>query len=219
MLTGLKQTEIQTIIPTSCDSKAISFSYGDLNNWILAIDEIYKDLILEKCIDLPKKLIEYGYSWSQTLPIKSLYLYGNYGSGKTSFAYAIIRELMKNYQGKGYFWPNFQSGYDLDKGLLKAIKSDGGDEYEISKWIETDLLFIDDLDKITASERFKNQFFEIIDKRMTKKRPTIITSNCNPEELSSIIGGAISSRIQNATQWQIIKFPDKDLRKTQTMEF
>jgi len=164
-------------------------------------------------------LVEFGRKLMQSYPIPSLYLYGVWGSGKTTFAFALIRELMRWMPIQNYFWPNYMFSRDLDNALLRAVKSDDGDTYEIEKWIESDLLFIDDVDKVTATERFKMQLFDIVNKRMMKSRPTIITSNARPNDLSQIIDGALVSRMADDSKWKLIQFPNRDLRKTKVMTF
>ena len=120
---------------------------------------------------------------------------------------------------QGYFWPNYVTGKELDSRLLKAVKSDNGDSWEIEKWSISNLLFIDDIDKVTATDRFKFQLFEIINYRMINNLPSIITSNLQPDEMSQIFDGALVSRIGDQTKWKCMRFPSKDLRKIKVLEY
>jgi len=182
-------------------------------NWLHCVPEDYQHATFDNCTELPKGLVDFGRSWSSKFPLTSLYLYGDWGCGKTFFSFAAIRQVMHNLKGKGYFWPNYKTGEHLERDLLKAIKAEDGDAYMLETWIKSDLLLIDDLDKAQTSERFKKQMFSIINGRTLEKRPTIITSNCRPDEMANILDGSIVSRMNDRTKWTIIEFPKGDLRK------
>ena len=83
----------------------------------------------------------------------------------------------------------------------------------LEDYASQDLLFIDDLDKVTGTERFKNQIFHIIDSRKIHNRPTIITCNLEPSELPTILDGSVVSRMSDESRWSILKFPPEDIRK------
>lgn len=209
--------ETQTTIQTFSDSNRILSPTEKA--WLSFIPEQYRDKSLENCDELPENLVGFGKSWANTFPPKSLFLYGNYGSGKTTFAFSIIREFLKNFSTKGYLWPNYYTGRQLDNALLKAVKSDSGEEWEIEKMADSNLLFIDDIDKLVPTERLRVQLFEIFNRRYTKNNPTIITSNCDPRQLTNLIDGAVLSRMGDSKKWQTIEFPDKDIRKSATLNF
>lgn len=218
--------EIPTRTPTSCAltkeasaSKEVKSLYANEKGWLSVIPEEYSKITLEECKELPAKLLTFGEEWAKGQPLKSLYLYGTYGSGKTTFAFAIIRKHLQLLNGRWYFWPNYLTGRQLDTALLKASKHDDGDEWELEKHSESDLLFIDDIDKVTGTERFKVQLFEIINRRLIGNKPTIITSNCQPMDLGSLLDGAVVSRMGDIRKWQMVNFPSKDLRCLQTLNF
>ncbi len=169
------------------------------------------------CQSLPKTLVDDGFKYASSFPLKSLYLYGIYGSGKTTFAYAVITQVMINLQRKGYFWPMWVSAKSFDNQLLQAIKADGGDEWIMEKYSETDLLYIDDIDKISPTARCASQLFEIINRRMDNNLPTIITSNCDVSDFGKLFDGSLSSRMRDVRYWDIMWFPDRDLRLEQTI--
>ncbi len=205
---------------TSCGSMTnfTEKGYPTVDFWASSIPEEYRNIRLEDCKELPPKLMAFGEEWASKMPLKSLYLYGQYGCGKTTFAFALIRKLFEKIRGRAYFWPCYLSARQLDTRLLKASKQEDTDQEEIERLSEVDLLLIDDIDKVSASERFKLQLFEIIDGRLKNKKPTIITSNCMPTELGNLLDGAVISRIGNPAKWDMIKFPLKDLRLTQNAQ-
>lgn len=188
-------------------------------NWLKCIPEFFRNISLESCLDIPPNLVADALKFITANPPFSLFFYGKWGAGKTTLAFALIRHLMQTLATRGYFWPNYITGKELDSRFLKATKSDGGDSWEIEKWSISNLLFIDDIDKVTATDRFKFQLFEIINYRMINNLPSIITSNLQPDEMSQIFDGALVSRIGDQTKWKCLRFPPKDLRKIKVLEY
>lgn len=193
--------------------------YANLPGWLSVVPEEYRDVSIDSCDKLPKSLVEFGIQWYKSLPLKSLYLYGQYGSGKTTYSFALLRAVMEHWSSKIYIWPRYFTGKDLDSKLLAASKNYGSDDWDINCLSDCEILFLDDLDKASCSDRFRLQLFQIINKRFLSKLPTIITSNCEPSQMGDLLDGAVVSRIGDPSKWQIIQFPDSDLRKFNKMVF
>jgi len=183
-----------------------------LSRWLEALPPAYAGITLATCLDLPIESRQYGVRWATSLPTLSLYLYGPYGAGKTTYAIALIREYLRHWTMSRYAWATWTSGRQLDIRLLEAIRGDG-DRWLIERFSNEELLYIDDVDKVSPTERYKSQFFEIINHRLMNLLPTILTSNCEPREMAHLFGGAVLSRIQDKSTWQIVRFPDRDLRQ------
>lgn len=186
-----------------------------LGRWLDCVPPLYSPYTLKNCLDLPSDARSFGSEWALTFPNKSLFLWGAYGSGKTTFAFALIRELIRNHCPTRYLWANHMTGRQMDSKLLKALKEEG-DEWEIKRYSQEDVLFIDDIDKISPTDRFKSQFFEIINSRLINNKCTIITSNCKLSELGTLFDGSVLSRMKDTQRWQIIQFPDRDLRQVKS---
>lgn len=199
--------------------------YATEEGWVSILPHDLKDAMLENCPDLPEKLVKMGYEWATHWPPKSMFIHGAWGSGKTWFSYACIRQLIRSLSGKGYFWPTALSGKELDNILVRASRSPEGDLERIKILSQEQLLFIDEIEKVSrlengdVSSRLKYQFFEIVNRRMLSKLPTIITSNLSLTELGNIIDGSLVSRMGNTELWAIIKFPNKDLRQSVCFDF
>jgi DNA replication protein DnaC len=196
---------------------------GFLEIWDRQLPYDQKERSLQKLTELPPALIKFGEQWVGAKDKTSLFLYGNWGSGKTSFSCAIVRDFLKLVFGKGHFeFPRYVYSRDLDNFLLDAQKK-GTDLWEIEKWTSPMILIVDDIDKVVGTESFKQKFFDLMKKRIESNKITIISSNCTPLELTHLLEPALISRMQDKTKWNIIKFPDRDLRKIQlelnTMKF
>lgn len=213
------ENSTQPTYSTKEATQEISDLYPTENGWLSCVPEEYRNVDLSCCRDINPEIVKLAIQCITKEPMISLFLCGHWGSGKTTLSFALIRFLMQTKAKQQYFWPNWASGNDLDKSLLKPIRDGGTDEWEIEKRSESDLLFIDDIDKVTPTERLKMQLFSILKNRMEKKKLTIITSNCLPQEMEKIIDGAIVSRLADKSKWCVIKFPNKDLRKIRPIVF
>jgi DNA replication protein DnaC len=181
--------------------------------WISFLEDETRHYTLDHCKDLPHRLLD-DLCEALIVKNKSLYLFGTWGSGKTCVAFALIREIMS--VKDCYYWPKYITAKKLDSLLLAASRADG-DTWEVEKYATADLLFIDDLDKVSGTDRFKNQLFEILNTRYQRSLPTIITSNARPQELGLIMDGAILSRMSDSQKWGMFRFPNKDLRPTKKL--
>lgn len=209
-----KPTEALMIASKPSDQNPFSSLF---QRWLDFVPNEYKFVDLTKCKEIKQELIEYSkMALEKGL---SLYFFGKWGCGKTTVAYALIRHLLECKVRTHYFWPRYFSAKEFDSILLNASKSEEGDGYILNEMSNHDLLFIDDIDKINPSERFKNQLFEIINTRGNNGKQTIITSNCAPSDISQIIDGSVSSRIADQSKWVVINFPNGDLRKMKTIKF
>jgi DNA replication protein DnaC len=165
----------------------------------------YRDAEIDLLDLQTQALRNYGKEWAKNPT--SIFLHGNKGSGKTRFAFAIIREMFR--RCPTHIWPRYYTSPELDSRLHRAIM-DGGDRHVIENLCKEDLLFIDDFGRETDSERVKRQYFEIINYRYSYELPTILTSNYNLDEISGRLGDVISSRIE---EWRHIRFTGNDIRK------
>ena len=113
-------------------------------------------------------------------PAEGLFIYGNYGVGKTMLAAIIANELLK--QGKTVL---FTKVLDFLRNIRSTFdkKSEVSELEMLTKFYECDCLIFDDVRPERGTKFASEQLFELIDFRYTAKVPIIITSNGTLEEI------------------------------------
>lgn len=140
-----------------------------------SIDKIHmKDKNRFEAIEAVHKfLVEYRKNQEQ----KGLFLYGNFGSGKTYLISALFNELAKeNVKSAIVFWPEFL------RSLKSSFDTDFEDKYEYIKKVP--LLLIDDIGAENTTAWGRDEILcPLLQHRMQEKLPTFFTSNLDMEAL------------------------------------
>ncbi len=138
----------------------------------------------------------------------NLLLIGSTGTGKTHLSTAIAREVIAR---------GFDVLYDSAQNIIAAFEDDrfrsgyGQHESASEKYLECDLLIVDDL-----GTEFVNQFtvsclYNLINSRQNKGLSTIISTNLSAEELAGKYDGRIYSRIVGC-DYKVLFFKGRDHR-------
>ncbi|MDO4458680.1 MAG: ATP-binding protein [Clostridia bacterium] len=133
-----------------------------------------------------------------------LLLTGSTGLGKTHLSLAIAGEVIN--QGYGVV---YGSAYGFANTMEKERFSDGGEDI-VTVLTDADLLIIDDLGAENITKYTLSTMYNIIDTRIMRKKPTVISTNLVATELDKIYGSRFSSRVFSA--YKILKFSGKDVR-------
>ena len=146
-------------------------------------------------------IIESLLKWMNNPKKRTLFMWGDTGSGKTYTAFALLRYFFEH----GNNWIQYISAPDIvqlgktEVGLMKIKEVYG----------EVPLLLVDDLGVEKAAEWELKYIFTLFDIRYNANLPTIVTSNLSLENLEKVLDKRIVSRMSG----EIVKFPDEDLRK------
>ena len=178
-----------------------SFDNFDIN-WYSADAEVYARM--QSNLRLAKK---YADEFGKEKP-KNILMIGKTGVGKTHISTAIAKVVIE----RGY-----NVLYDSAQNIISDFEQDrfksGYGPYEpvSDKYLECDLLIIDDL-----GTEFINQFtvsciYNLINTRSNRALPTIISTNLDTEELISKYEGRITSRLLGADAI-VLMFGGKDHR-------
>lgn len=141
----------------------------------------------------------------------SLYFYGRTGLGKTHLSLAIANEVMK----KGY---NVLYGSVITfLNTIEKEKFGRADSFVTEDiLINADLLILDDLGAEFSTPFIISAIYNIINSRIARGVPTIISSNLNLEELKTRYPESIASRIIGT--FKPVEFIGKDIRQIMSEE-
>lgn len=152
---------------------------------------------------------------------KGLYLYGNFGVGKTYLISAVFNELAKqNIKSAIVYYPEFL------RDLKSSFDTDFQEKFEKVKRIE--LLLIDDIGAENMTSWGRDEILApILQYRMDQKLPTFFTSNLTIEQLEKHLSNSkdkieivkakrIISRIEALTEK--IELLSKDFRNNNEMK-
>ena len=162
----------------------------------------------------PKKRMEsvlnyckaYAADFSRRSP--SLLLYGKTGLGKTHLSLAIAGNAVE--EGYGVIYSSAQNLFNkLEKD--KFGKADANTEEAI---LYCDLLIIDDLGAEFTTQFTVSALYNIVNSRELESKPTIISTNLMPEQLTKAYGERIASRI--LSNYVMLYFDGSDIRQIKT---
>jgi len=145
---------------------------------------------------------------------RNMVLYSpNTGNGKTSWAI----KLMINYFSQIWNGNGFRTRgifVHVPTYILKKKNSISEHSEEFSEWEKklslVDLIVLDDLGTNKMTEYDISLLTSIIDCRIINGKSTIVTTNCNKQELTSILGARIADRIYNTSV--TVQFKSKSKR-------
>lgn len=136
-----------------------------------------------------------------------LYLYGGYGSGKTSAAIAICREWMMGEHGPALvrtlpdLLEEVRATYGTDR-MLPEERAQAGIKLTsqlLQGYVDVSLLVLDDVAAENLTERnagwVEEQLYKLLNSRHNEHRHTILTSNLPMQELSEVLGDRIFNRV------------------------
>lgn len=124
-------------------------------------------------------------------PSGVLVLYGSFGTGKTHLLSAMCNEALEQHGIIG----RFTSVSKLFSAIQVAIQYHEDYHAIIEKAVRTDLLVLDDIDKVKWTQFREDVYFEIMDARSIHERPTAISTN-KLDELAEYVGQAVCSRLK-----------------------
>ncbi len=203
MCSCLKEILIMRNIKSSGIGRLIerqSFENFDLD-WYKADPKVYE--IMKKNVETAKRFANTFASHSD-----NLLLIGNTGTGKTHISTAIAKVVIS----QGY-----DVLYDSAMNIFGVFEDDrfhsgyGQREKEGDKYLECELLIIDDLGAEFTNQMAVSTLYNLLNTRQNKGLSTIISTNLKATELSTKYDGRIVSRILG-TDYRVLSFLGNDYR-------
>ncbi|MGW7001338.1 ATP-binding protein [Streptomyces sp. NPDC054933] len=135
---------------------------------------------------------------------RSLLVVGPTGTGKTHYAYAVLRAIADT--GAPITWAAYTAA-DLYAALRPRAGRDSEAEFEaISK---AQVLFVDDLAAAKLTEWTEEVTYRLINHRYEQCLPGIFTSNVPPAQLRDALGERIASRLTEMCERVVLKGDDR----------
>lgn len=135
----------------------------------------------------------------------SLLFMGSTGLGKTHISSAIAKKVIE----KGC-----SVVYDSAHNIISAFERDRfakDGEVRSDRYLDADLLIIDDLGSEIQSKSSTSYFYTVINTRLIASKPTIVSTNLNPKELTEVYDTRIVSRLFG--EYKVLIFEGEDIRK------
>lgn len=109
-----------------------------------------------------------------------LFLYGRVGLGKTHLLHAIgNRAKTKGYRAM------YSSINDFSEEMVKALK-EGKIEKFREKYINVDILLLDDVQFLAGKERTQMELFRVFEKLQTFEKQIVLVSDRHPKDLKDV---------------------------------
>lgn len=146
-----------------------------------------------------------NYAENFTIDSGNLIMLGDTGLGKTHLSLAIASTIIQ----KGY-----SVIYDSVINILLNIEHEHfGHERStdvLDSVLNTDLLILDDLGVEQDTKFYNSMIYNIINTRIIKKKPTIISTNLDLNDIDERYSGIIASRV--AALYTTLRFKGRDVR-------
>ena len=137
----------------------------------------------------------------------NLIFFGRTGLGKTHLSTAIARTVIeRGFDVRYESAPNLFGEFEYDR-----FKSGHGEDARADKYMEADLLILDDLGTEATTQFTVSCLYNIINTRENNGRPTIINTNLGEAELEARYGDRITSRLFG--NYRALVFVGEDVRK------
>jgi len=131
-----------------------------------------------------------------------IFLTGKPGTGKTHLAAAVLKQIIDNVTPQCYF----MSVPVLIMEIGEAYRDDMGPSPGsiINRMSAFKVLVLDDLAAEKVTEHVKTVIYQIINARLERQRPTIITTNCGIGDIASNYNDRIASRLKSYTLLSLV---------------
>ncbi len=196
--------------------RAVKLNYDELNKDVKLGDYTFRKFLLDYYPEKPQEgvipreimtkicgfCVKYAAEFDENS--ENLIFSGKTGLGKTHLSLAIVNDVLKK-------------GYNVVYGPISRIIGNierehfsGNDRTTLQNVIDCDLLVFDDLGTEFTTPFVVSTIFDIINSRILNKKPTIINTNLDLEELKQKYSDRVISRIFG--NYRMLQFYGKDIR-------
>lgn len=164
------------------------------------IENPKSDTELYIALDFATEFIN-NFKKSQPHP-NGLYFFGTTGTGKTMLSCLILNEIIFSYQADVRYIKITRDFFNRIRASFN-VESDtyGRGDDIFHSLADQEVLVIDDFGVQADSEWEKRTLYDLIDARYESQKPTIITSNIQPEDWSALFDGRVFSRLKEMVRF------------------
>ena len=131
-----------------------------------------------------------------------LYFFGTTGTGKTMLSCLILNEIVIQYEAEVRYIKITRDFFNRIRASFNVESETYGRGDDIFHTLaDQDVLVIDDFGVQADSEWEKRTLYDLIDARYESQKPTIITSNVQPDEWSGLFDGRVFSRLKEMVRF------------------
>lgn len=168
-----------------------------------------------KYAEIMRRNVEFLKSYAESfdeMTSPSILMVGGTGLGKTHLSSAVARKIIE--KGKDVF---YTGAIDLFEAFeFQRFKSYTNEPNElIERYFESDLLIIDDLGTEMVNQFSVSTLYNLVNDRLSRKKPTIISTNLSKEEIQKKYTDRITSRMLG--EYQLLFFVGTDVRAQKLM--
>ncbi len=135
-----------------------------------------------------------------------LFIYGDSGLGKTHLLNAIRNKLESDYEGAKIIYLKCD---DFVNDMVRALQNGTMNEFK-DKYRQADVLLVDDIQFISKSESFQEEFFHTFNALYESGKQIILTSDRTPKEIP-LLTERLRTRFESGLIADI-QSPDYELR-------
>ena len=144
-----------------------------------------------------------------SLAADNLLLTGQSGLGKTFLSACIARVVSET--GHSVVYDTAAHIFERFEAQKFSRDETGGADEDVSRLLRCDLLIIDDLGTEMTTQFVCSALYHVVNTRLMESRPTIISTNLPPEELSVRYSPQIAAR--RLGTYRLIQFVGQDIRR------
>lgn len=123
-------------------------------------------------------------------PTDGLFITGTVGTGKTHLAAAIVRHLIEARTDV-----TFRRCARFYADVRETYRTNASEETVLEPLEQTRFLVLDDLGAGSLSDHERRFTLELLERRLNKNRPTVMTSNWSLEDIAQRMDDRIASRL------------------------
>jgi hypothetical protein len=131
-------------------------------------------------------------------PTAGLFIFGAVGTGKTHLTAALFRALL-GMQAE----VTFERAAQFFAALQESYRANTSTEMIVEDLERPRFLILDDIGSGALSDHERRFTLEVIERRVNRNRPTILTSNLSRQEIGEKMDARISSRLALFTELEL----------------